>query len=62
MKGKKIPENTKALEAMVVAQEAKTVSSGDESIFPDEKPKANNRINPALDKKGSITRQSHADS
>ena len=41
--------------------EAKTENSSNESLFADEKPKANNRNNPALDRKGNSTRQSHAD-
>ena len=40
---------------------AKTDNSSDESLFPDENLKANNRHNPALDRKGNSTRQSHAD-
>ena len=41
--------------------EAKTENSSNESLFPDEKLKANNRNNPALDRKRSRTRQSHTD-
>ena len=40
--------------------EAKTENSSDKSLFTDvEKPKANNRINPALDRKGKSNRQIH---
>ena len=41
--------------------EAKTDNISDGSSFADEKPKANTRNNPAPDKKGSGTMQSHAD-
>ena len=41
--------------------ESKADKSSNESLYADEKPKANNRNNPALDRKGSRTRQSHAD-
>ena len=60
-KGKKTPESGRALEATVAMLEAKTDNSNNESLFADEKPKANNRYNPALDRKGNGTRQSHAD-
>ena len=59
IKGKKTPESSRALEVSVAVLEAKTYNSSNESLFPDEKPKANNRNNQALDRKGSITRQSH---
>ena len=52
IKGKKSPDSSKALEARVSGPEAKTDSS------TDEKPKANNRKKPALDRKGHRTRQS----
>ena len=42
--------------------DAKTESNIDESLFADEKFQANNRNNPALVRKGSGIRQSHADS
>ena len=42
----------------MVVLEVKTDNSSNESLFPDEKPKANNKNNPALDRKGSRTRQS----
>ena len=61
IKGKKAPESSRALEARVAMLEAKTDNSSNESLFPDEKLKANNRNNPALDRKGSGTRQSCAD-
>ena len=61
IKGKKTPESSRALEARVAVLEAKTDNSSDESLFADKKPKANNRNNPALDRKGNGTRQSHAD-
>ena len=41
--------------------EVKTDNSIHESLFPDEKPKANNRSKLALDRKGSRTRLRHAD-
>ena len=41
--------------------EAKIDDSSNESLFPDEKPKVNKRSNLALDRKGSKTRQSNAD-
>ena len=61
MKGKKITESSRALEARVAVLEAKTDNSRNESLFADKKPKANNRNNPAFDRKGNDTRQSHAD-
>ena len=61
IKGKKTPESSRALEARVAMLEAKTENSSNESVFKDKKPKANNRTNPALDRKGSRTRQGHAD-
>ena len=48
----------KKMVAMLIAN---TDNSSNESLFPDEKPKANNRNNAALDRKGCRTRQSHAD-
>ena len=60
MKHKKTQESSSGLEARVAMLEAKTNNSSDESLFADEKPKANNRNNPALDRKGSRARQSHA--
>ena len=59
IKGKKTSKSSRALEAGVAALEAKIDNSSDESSFADEKPKANNRNNPALYRKGSNTRQSH---
>ena len=61
IKGKMTPESSRASEAKVAMLEAKTDNSRDESLFPDEKPKASNRNNSALDRKGNGTRQSHAD-
>ena len=61
MKSKKTPESSRALEAKVTILEAETDNSSNESLFPDKKPKANTRNYPALDKKGSRTRESHAD-
>ena len=60
IKCKKTSESSKALEARVAMLGAKTDNSNDQSLFADvEKPKANNKNNPALDRKGSDTRQSH---
>ena len=56
IKGKKTQESSKALEARVATLEAKTDNSINESLLADEKPKANNRNNPALDRKGNGTR------
>ena len=61
VKGKKTLEISRALEARVARLEAKTENSSNESLFADEKPKSNNRNIPALDRKGSGTRHSHAD-
>ena len=58
IKGKKTPESIRALEARLAMLEAKTNNSSNESFFADIKPKANNRNNPALDRKGNGTRQS----
>ena len=41
--------------------EAKTDNSSNDSLFPEEKPKASNGNNLALDRTGNGTRQSHAD-
>ena len=60
LKGKKTPENSKALEARVSMLEAKTDNSSNVGSFINEKPKANNRNSPSLDRKGNGTRQSHA--
>ena len=57
IKGKKTPESSRALEARVVALEAKTDNSSNESLFADVKFRANNRNNPALDRKGNHTRR-----
>ena len=61
IKGKKTPESSSAFEARVTMLEAKSENSSNKSLFADEKLKANNRDNPALDRKGNGTRQSHAD-
>ena len=61
IKGKKTQENSRSLKAGVAMLEAKTDNSSDESFFADEKPKANNRSNPAFNRKGNGTRQSQAD-
>ena len=39
----------------------KQENSSDEHLFADENPKVNNRNDPALDRKESRTKQSHAD-
>ena len=59
--GKKAPESSKALEARVAALEAKTEESRHESLFAVKKPKASKINNPAIERKGGRTRQSHAD-
>ena len=59
--GKKTPESSGALEATVAVLEVKTDISSNDSLFSDEKPKASNRNNSALDRKGNSSRQSHAD-
>ena len=46
--GKKTLENSRALEARIVKLEAKTDNSSNESLFSDEKPKANSGIYPTL--------------
>ena len=61
IKGKKTPECGRALEARVAMLEAKSENSSNESLFADVKPTASNRNNPALDRKGNGTRQSHED-
>ena len=60
-KGKKTPKSGRALEARVAMLKAKPGNSSNESLFADGKPKANNRNNSALDRKGNGTRQSCAD-
>ena len=45
----------------MAALEAKTDKNSDESLFADEKPKSYHKNNQALDRKGSNTRQSCAD-
>ena len=61
IKGKKTLETKRALEARVAKLEAKTDNSSNKSLFAEENPKADNRNNPALDRKGNGTRQIHAD-
>ena len=61
IKGKKTPDSNRALDSRVTTIEAKIDNSSNKSLFPDEKPKANNRNNPALDRKGSRTRDSNTD-
>ena len=57
LKGTKTPESSKAfLDAIEATFEAKTENISNESLFPDKKPKINNRNNPALDKKRNGTR------
>ena len=56
IKGKKSSENSRDLEARVAALEAKSDNRSNESIFVDlDKSKADNRNNPALDKKRNST-------
>ena len=55
------PESNNALEARVAVLEAKTDNSSNESLFTKKNPKANDRNNPAMDIKGSKTRQRQAD-
>ena len=62
LKGKKTPETSQALEAIVAVLKAKTNNSYDERLFTDKKHKANNRNIPFIDGKGSGIRQSQADS
>ena len=60
IKCKNTSENSEALEAGLAAHEGKTKEQWNKSLLTDEKPKANNRNYPALDRKKSSTRQSHA--
>ena len=57
----KTPESIRALEVTVTMLKAKTGNRSNERLFPDEKPKANNRNNSVLDRKESSTRQNHAE-
>ena len=61
IESKKTPENSRVLDARVIELKAKTDNSSDESLFADEIPKANSRSHPALDRKGSHTKESHTD-
>ena len=61
IKGKKAPERGRVLKTRLTVLEAKTDKSSKESLFIDEKLKTKNRNNPAVDRKGNSTRQSHAD-
>ena len=54
-------ESSRALEARVAALKGKSENSSNESLFTDERPKANNRNNLALDKEGKGVRHCHAD-
>ena len=60
IKGKKTPKSSRALEARVAMLEAETDNNSNESLFPDKKSKANNRNNPAFDRKQNGTKQGHA--
>ena len=60
IKSEKTPESSRALEARVAMFQAKTNNSSNKSLFMD-KPKANIRNDPALDRKVNGTRQSHTD-
>ena len=60
IKGKN-PESSRALESRVAMREAKTDNSNKDSSIAEEKHKANNRNNQALDRKGSSARQSCSD-
>ena len=62
LKGNKTPENSKTVEAITAMLKAKTDNSGTENSVADKKSTAKNRNNPALDRKGSETRQSQPDS
>ena len=52
VKGKKTPESSRALETRVAMLDVKTDNSSGDSLFPNKKPKASNRNNSALDRKG----------
>ena len=54
IKGKKTSGSGRALEARVVTLAGKTDNSCGKSLFADEKPKANNLNNPALDRKEMV--------
>ena len=63
IKGQKIPESIRASEATVATLEAKTENSSNKSLFADvDKPKANNRNDPVLDRKGGGTTHGHTNS
>ena len=61
IKDKKTPESSKAFKAKVAKLEEKIENNSNEHLFADEKPQANDRNNPALDRKRSRTRWSHTD-
>ena len=61
IKGNWVPESSRALDARVAVLEERTDNSSNDNLFPDKKPKASNRNNSALDRKGNNTRQSHTD-
>ena len=56
------PECSEATEPRVAMLVTKKENSSNESIFEGDKPKATNRNNPAIDRKGSCIRQSNAES
>ena len=56
-----MPESSRASEARVAMLDSKTDKRNNESLFIDERPKANNRNNPAIDRKGNGTRESCTD-
>ena len=59
--GKNTPESSNTIEATVALLEEKTDDSSNESLLANEMPKVNKKHNPVLDRKGSDTSQSHAD-
>ena len=61
IKGKKTPESSRDSKARGATLEVKTDTSSNESLFLDEKSKASNRNNSALNRKRNGTRQSHSD-
>ena len=61
IEGKKTLEGSRALEAKVDTLKPKTDNSSNDSLFADETPKADNRSNKAVDRRGNRTRQSNVD-
>ena len=55
LKDKKTPESSKALEARLAVLEVKTDKSSNKTLFTDKKLKANNRNNPALNRRGATS-------